>query len=410
MEEGRPRGSTRVLDTLPVKEAPTRKAPPSPPPAAGDVMGRALRILFALGVVSTTAWFIYDRFFVLSTSTAVLAGRSVTLRSPIEGQLDMPPRLPGEQLTEGMLFATVINERADTRRLAELRSTVATLEGELQALEHRSSGTGGLLQSATGTAEAFRQTRSDQLRARLAEAEAIFRQAEARLREATTAATRGQSLVRQGFTTQAAMDVLRRDLDVARDTLRAAAERRDSLMVEQSGAAAGIFATDNATDRSVSQQTMDRLMLTLVEVDAMLAERRARLPSLREQLATEERLLGLNRDAGIRMPSTGIITRVLVQPGEYVRPGQEVARLVACGDPLLTAELEERTFRRIQLGQQAEFRPNGSRQLLRGEVIQLMPISLTPGEARTRPQVLLRIASEAGNCETGRMGELRFLR
>ena len=83
---------------------------------------------------------------------------------------------------------------------------------------------------------------------------------------------------------------------------------------------------------------------------------------------------------------------VLVQPGEYVRAGQELARLAACGDPLLTAEVDDRTFRRVQLGQRAEFRPNGSRQRLEGEVIQTMPTNLTPGDPRTRPQILLRIA------------------
>ncbi len=367
-----------------------------------------MRILFAMAIAGTTIWFAYDRFFVVSAQTAVLAGRTLILRAPIEGRLDMPLRFPGDHLAEGTVFGSVINERADTRRLAELRSSIATVEGELAALEHRAGGTSALLQAAIGTAEAFRRTRVDQIAARLAESESLLRVADARLREATAAATRGQSLVRQGFTSQAAMDVLRRDLDVARDTQRAAAERRDSLLVEQAGAIAGIFATDNATDRSISQQTTDRLMLTLVEVGAMIAERRARLPALHRQADREEQLLALHHEAPVLVPTAGVTTRILVQPGEVIRAGQEIAHLAACGEPILTAELDDRSMRSVRIGQKAEFRPSGSRQVLEGEVVQIIPLSLTPGEARVRPQALLRIASQAEVCETGRMGEVRF--
>jgi multidrug resistance efflux pump len=206
------------------------------------------------------------------------------------------------------------------------------------------------------------------------------------------------------------MDVLRRDLDVARDSQRALAERRDSLLVEQAGAVAGIFATDNATDRSISQQTTDRLALTLVELNAMMAERRARLPALQRQADREEQLLTLNQEGPIRVPAPSVIIRVLAHHGEVLRAGQEVAKLAACGEPILTAELDERSMRQVRVGQKAEFRPVGSREVLTGEVVQVIPVSLTPGEARGRPQALLRIASQAEACETGRMGEVRFLR
>lgn len=401
------------MDVTPAQEKPlpAKRAPAAPPaPTRTDQWGRLGRILFALAILGTTVWFIHDRFFVVSAPTAVLAGRTITLRAPIDGRLDMPLRFPGDHLSEGTLFAAVVNERAATLALSQLRANIAALEAELQALEHRATGTSALLQEAAGTAEAFRRTRVDQIAARLAEAESLLRVADARLREATAAAARGQSLVRQGFTTVAQMDVLRRDLDVARASQRALAERRDSLLVEQAGAVAGIFATDNATDRSISQQTTDRLALTLVELNAMMAERRARLPALQRQADREEQLLSLNQQGPIRVPAGSVIIRVLAHHGEELRAGQEVAKLAACGEPILTAELDERSMRRVRVGQKAEFRPAGSQEVLQGEVVQVIPLSLAPGEARGRPQALLRIASQAEACETGRMGEVRFLR
>jgi DNA gyrase/topoisomerase IV subunit A len=96
--------------------------------------------------------------------------------------------------------------------------------------------------------------------------------------------------------------VLRSDLAVARDGLRAATERRTALLAEQEGASLGVLATDNATDRSISQQTTDRLTPTLVEVDAMLAERRARRAAIQQQLDAERQRVGLLREAPLRAP------------------------------------------------------------------------------------------------------------
>lgn len=396
------------MDALPDRMVkPARIETPVSPPRDGAV-GRLLRILFAAGVFGATAYFVYDRFFVVSARTAVLVGQGATLRAPIDGQLDMPAHLPGVVLEQGALFARVVNERVDTRRLAELRAGVAALEGDVRALEARAQGIRALAGAASRTAEAFRRTRVDQIRARVAESEAQAAAAEARLREASAAAFRGQQLVRQGFSTQASMDVLNRDLQVAQDQLRAAQEQRNVQLTEQRGAENGIFATDNATDRSISQQTEDRLALSLVEVEALLAERQARLDALRGQEAAEARLVALNQQAELRMPSQAIVARLLARPGEYLRAGQEIARLTDCSTTTLTAELEERDYRAVRLGQLAWFHPAGSSQRLEARVIQLTPISLTPGEARTRPQAILRMARETDSCETGRMGTVRF--
>ncbi|RVT91906.1 HlyD family efflux transporter periplasmic adaptor subunit [Rhodovarius crocodyli] len=383
------------------------EAPAASPPRQG-VTGRLLRILFAAGVFGTTAYFIHDRFFVVSARTAVLVGGSTTLRAPIDGQLHMAAHQPGALMEEGTLLGRVVKERVDTRRLAELQAGVAALEGDVRALEARAQGTRALAGAASRTAEAFRRTRMDQIRARVAESAAQVAAAEAKLREATAAASRGQQLVRQGFATQASMDVLARDLQVAQDQLRAAQEQRNAQLAEQRGAENGIFATDNATDRSISQQTEDRLALSLVEVEALLAERQARLAALRGQEAAEARLVALNQQAELRVNGRATIARLLARPGEYLRAGQDIARLTDCGATTLTAELEERDYRAVRLGQPAWFQPAGSSERLEARVIQLTPISLAPGEARTRPQAILRMVQETDTCETGRMGTVRF--
>jgi len=370
--------------------------------------GQLLRIGFALAVVGATALFLHDRFFTVQTQKAIMAGQVLTLRAPIEGRLDMHPHLPGAFFGQGASFGTIVNERVDTQRLDEVQAALAGLEGEVAALTSRAEATRQLLATASGTADGFRRTRLEQLRARIAEGEALLRAAQARQREAEAAAGRAERLLRQGIISVAAVQVRRRELAVARDEATAAGERLGSLRAEEEGVRMGIFAADNATDRSVSQQNMDRLGLTIVEVETQLAERRARRDAVRRQAEAEAARVGRLANAPIEAPEPVLLTRLLVQPGEVVRPGQDIARMMSCAAPLITAELDERAFRHIRIGQQAEFRPTGTGERLPAEVIQRVAPSFVPGDARALPQVILRLVAPPEGCETGRMGAVHF--
>lgn len=396
------------MDNLP----PAKPAPARADPVRGArltaSLGRLARIGFAVLVVGATLFFLHDRFFTVQAQKALMAGQALTLRAPIEGRLDMHPHLPGAWFGQGDSFASIVNERVDTQRLDELRATLEGMEAEVAALVSRMEATRVLLAAATGTADSFRQTRLDQLRARIAEGEALLGAAQARLREAEAAASRGERLLRQGIISLAAVQGLRRDLAVARDEAAATTERVASLRAEEEGARRGIFAADNASDRSVSQQNMDRLSLALVELETQLAERRARRDATRRQLEAETARVGRLANAPIETPEPALLARLLVQPGETVRPGQELARLISCAAPLITAELDERGFRQTHLGQQAEFRPLGGGPALRAEVIQRVAPSFTPGEARALPQVILRPVTPPEGCETGRLGAVHF--
>lgn len=89
-----------------------------PAKASGPLVGRLLRAAFALLVVGTTAYFIHDRFFVTASEVAVMAGRSVVLRAPIDGQVAMPPWNHGQHFILDSPIGSILNERADNQRLS----------------------------------------------------------------------------------------------------------------------------------------------------------------------------------------------------------------------------------------------------------------------------------------------------
>jgi hypothetical protein len=391
---------TRMRDARPAGTSDVERRSP---------FGRLGRIGLALALLAGTGLFLHDRFMIVQTQKAIMAGHSLTLRAPIEGRLDMPVHLPGAFFGHGAHVGSVVNERVDTQRLDEIRAMLESVEAEVTALVTRTEATRAFLAAAAGTADGFRRTRLEQLRARIAEGEALQGAALARLRDADGAAGRGEALLRQGFTSIAVVQALRRDLAVARDEATAATERLTSLRAEEEGAKLGIFAADNASDRSISQQNMDRLSLTLLEVETLLVERRARRDALRRQMDAEAARLTRLASALVETPEPALLTRLFVQPGEAVRPWQEIARLLSCATPLITAELDERHFRQVGIGRVAEFRPAGTSERIRAEVIQRVAPSFVPGEVRSPPQVVLRPLAPPTGCETGRLGSVHFL-
>ena len=79
-----------------------------------------------------------------ASDDALMTGRTIVLRTPIDGRVAMPAWSPEQVFAAQGQVATIVNELVDTQRLAELRTVLATLEGEVAALEQRAAGTAAL--------------------------------------------------------------------------------------------------------------------------------------------------------------------------------------------------------------------------------------------------------------------------
>ncbi|MBE9605251.1 HlyD family efflux transporter periplasmic adaptor subunit [Acetobacteraceae bacterium H6797] len=395
----------------PSTTSPASKAEPAPPPPAQTGgRGRLLRIGAGVLALAVALLFLYDRFFTVSAGNAVLSGAPFTLRAPIEGTLDANERLPGALMEQGQSFGRIVNERLDDSRHAELSTNIIVAEGELSAIAQRLAGVNGQLEAMQRSGGAFRDARAAQLQERLKESEATLKAAQARLREAEQAVARSDGLLRAGLTTRVAAENFRRDLAMARVELRTVAERHSAVVAEEQGAQAGIFTADSATDRSITQQTEDRLKLNQIELQALQSEKQARLAAMRAQLQREQQRIGRLRDAALMVPARGRMVRLRAQNGEFLRQGQDIADFIECGRPIVTAELDERAFRALRLGQQAVFTAAGEKEEHRGTVMQLLPPMLSPAETRGTFLVVVRVdpLNLASSCEVGRVGTLRF--
>ena len=122
--------------------------------------------------------------------------------------------------------------------------------------------------------------------------------------------------------------------------------------------------------------------------------------------------------AAIVAPAKGSVWEVLTAPGEQVRRGQELVRVLDCGGALVTATVGESVYDRLRVGSPARFQPRDGGGDLAGTVISLTGSSTTPANFAIEPSALARGAyhvtvsvpglASAQTCDVGRTGRVVF--
>lgn len=120
----------------------------------------------------------------------------------------------------------------------------------------------------------------------------------------------------------------------------------------------------------------------------------------------------------IRSPASGKLWEILVQPGDDVLAGQEIARIVACAAASVTAAVSQSVYDSLSPGMPARFNFYGSSQFYPGTVANLFGHSTPTGNLAISPA---SIASDAyrvvvsvpglgaiPDCAVGRRGEVTF--
>ncbi|HEY8612168.1 MAG TPA: HlyD family efflux transporter periplasmic adaptor subunit [Roseomonas sp.] len=388
-------------------------SPPSPPKLAEEkrgLSGRVSRIALGLAALAVAGYFVWDRFFALGSTNAVLSGTPLALRAPIDGELRLNPIPPGTILEERAAIGTIVNTRLDTSRVNDIVAQVAAAEQEIDLIRRRIADAEQEATDALAQASSFQKARVEQIDARLDESEARIRNTQARLREAEGISGRNEQLLRSGVATVAAVEQARRGLEVARGELEVALRQRQAIRVELDAAARGIFTGETGTNRSASQQQYDRMRQQQRELSAQFADRQARLDFLRGQLMTERSQIARRSNAQLEVLVRSRLIRVQAQSGEFVRQGQEVANLIDCTRPLVTVEVSDRIFRSLRMGLSGTFVPAGGGQPYQGSIVELQaPLSNQSGQGgQYRAIMQVNEPSFAAECQTGRAGRVSF--
>ncbi len=380
---------------------------------------RVLKTLIGLLVVLAAGW-VPMRSLLQTTSTeAVINARLVTLRAPIDGQVQSVGNpSAGTPLAPGAVLVNIGNTRAERGRLDDLRRLVGELEIETKSLLVKRNQLEALRTELSAQTRAFQDGRVNRLEARVAELRSELQAAAARREEANHALERARALAQSGTTSAAVLEKARRDATIAIEAEAALGHRLVGEEVELAALRNGVYVGDSYNDRPQSQQLADEITMRLSDVVADLNQREARLAALRSEFKSEEMRYNARASASLTAPVNGSIWEVMTAPGETVVQGQELVRVLDCTGLVVTATVGETAYNDLRVGDPASFRFRGESVDHAGRIISLTGFANAPANLAIQPSALakepyrvtvaLPELARAGECRVGQTGRVTF--
>jgi len=387
----------------------------------GRIVRRSLKVLAGLAIMAVFGWMPLRAMWQASSVEAVVNSRLVTLRSPIDGQvfshLDLSRQMG--PVSEGALVLRIVNPRGDRMRLDDLRRQLARLEIQRPSLSSKLDAVRAARQDLAQQAAQFRDGRILQLEARIAELQTSIEAAATRLEESTAAVERASSLVKSGSVSTVELARVTREQSVARQTQLGAHKRLEGAMVELLAARNGTFLGDSYNDRPSSVQREQEMRQRAEDLKADLAQVDAEINWLAGEIISERARYVERSEADITLPATGQVWEMMTSTGEDVRAGQPLLKILDCTQAVVTANVTERAYNRLQLGDQATFEPSDGGPAIDGTVTNLTGASGAPANLAINPDALSKepyrvtvtlppVNAVANGCTVGRTGRVVF--
>lgn len=379
---------------------------------------RSLKIAAALVLIAFFGAKPMQTLLQAASVEAVVNSRIVTIRSPIDGEIVAAPRdFTAWSAVKGAPVLHIVDPKAERSRLDELRRSLGRLEDEQPGARNRLERARTTLAMLEKQTDQFAAGRIRQLEARIAALQSDLAAATARSEEAKASHYRLTSLSRPGVVSNAELARANRDRIVATETEAAARKRIDEASIELSAAREGSFLGDSYNDRPSSAQRADDLRQRIDDLVAEIATRDAQIARLRGEVAGEAERFHQLSDVEIAMPVSGRVWEIMAAPGEQVRRGQDLIRVLDCSTAVVTANVAETVYNRLKIGGAAKFRPSDGGADIDGVVVNLTGMSGAPANFAIQPHALLKEAyhvtvavpklAEDG-CAVGRTGRVLF--
>jgi multidrug resistance efflux pump len=399
-------------------DAPVADASQSYP---SHTLRRFMKAAAGIAIVAVFGWLPLKAFFQTSSVEAVVNSRIVTLRSPIDGKVTAASNLSGDLgiIGEDTLILRVVNPRGDRVRLDDLRRQMSRQENERPSLVSKIASARMAQQDLARQAALFREGRIHQLEARIAEIQTSIEAAAARREEATNAMERASSLIKSGSVSTVELGRLTREKTVAQQTEMGAQRRLDATQIELTAAREGTFLGDSYNDRPSSVQREEEMRQRAEALTADIAQADAEIAWLTGEIASEQLRYISHSEAEIKTPVAGRIWEVMTAPGEDVRAGQPLIRLLDCSSAVVTANVTESVYNRLQVGSVTHFRPSDGGPELDGTVVNLTGSAGAAANLAINPDALSKepyratvsvpgLNGGSKDCAVGRTGRVIF--
>lgn len=406
-------------DPLKLPEAVEAKAAAKPAATKTSTSSRWLKIALGVALVVGLGWSPLKSMLAATSAEAVINARVITIRSPIEGTVDAAPDVRKSWSAQtGAPLLHIVDEQANPAHLDDLRRQFGALEDQARSLASQSALDANALLALAVQVERFRHSRLEQLNARVKASEADLAAASARATQSASARKRSDELRKSGVTSAAESDKVQSDWIAATNAEAGAARRLEEVSIERDAAANGVFIGDSYNDTPNSSQRADELRLRIGELDAQIVATRSQMKRLSSEILTEEMRFHDRSDVLAAFPASGRVWEMLTARGEHVARGQDLMRVLDCANPIVSANVDENVYDRLELGGAATFQlAQSGGKTYRGVVVNLTGpagapanFAIPPAAMRTSgffATVAIDGIGDSG-CEVGRTGTVTF--
>jgi len=381
---------------------------------------RLLKVAAALIVAAFFGWMPLRTLLQPSSVEAIVNARVVTVRAPIEGEIEAAATdlsSPGIIAGHAPLLR-VVNTRADRSRLDALSDQRDRLEIDRPRLEAEIASAQHLHDELASELAKFTSARIRQLEARAAALTSEIEVARAKRTVADAAAGRAVALAHSRTISQAELERATQEGTVAEQVEIAARRQLDAANVELEAARNGTFVGDSYNDRPSSAQRLDELQQRIDTLSAELAATKSGIAQLDRRIAEEARRYRAFSEVTLSVPVAGRIWELMTAPGEQVRVGQDLLKVLACSGAVVTANVTEAVYNSLSVGSPARFQPTDGGPAMQGVVASLVGFSDAPANFAIEPSALRQqdyrvtvrvpdLVTEE-NCAVGRTGRVVF--
>ena len=387
------------------------------------MIARGLKLFTGVGAAGFGIWAMAGSFASSDGAPAVVSGHTAIVRASQDGYISLDTLRRGSVVHSGAAIGTLLlsptgdNNSSKYMTLVQTRGRVDAIEAEIATLQAQ-------IRDLQARTEKNRVARIDELNSKLAQANAAIGAAQAKESAANAILGRQQKLYTIGYTVKASVEAAKSTADAAQLDRTAAEKQIATLQVQLSAARDGTFLQDAYNDAAYSQQRADQLRLRVADLEAESHQQNHLLKLLEgdaRQTNASDQSAESNLSVSILSPASGIVWSV-TNSGQYVRAGDEIARVVDCSQLSANATVSAREYATVRDGDRAVFRRD-QEQPWKGTVAWAgvpesnetpasIPATLAPGPNNSQYRIIVALddASNATNCPAGRFGRVSFER
>src|SRR6202051_3707673 len=383
---------------------------------------RGLKLFAGVGAVGFGIWAMAGSFTSSAGAPAGVSGQTAIIRAVGNGYTSLDTWRRGSAVQRGETIGTLqLSPTGDNNSnkymtLVQTRGRVDAIEAEIATLQAQ-------IRDLQVRTDKNRVARIDELNSKLAEANANLGAAQAKEAAANTVLERQQKLYSIGYTVKLSVEAADRTADAAKLDRTAAEKQIGTLQVQLSAAGDGTFLQDAYNDAAYSQQRADQLRLRVADLQAESQQQNHLLKLLEgdvRQLNASGRDAASEFSVPILYPASGIVWSG-INGGQYVRAGDEIARVIDCSELSANATVSAREYAAIKDGDRAVFRQQDQKRPWKGTVAwpgvpasnesaASIPATIAPGLNNLQYSVIVSLddMSNATNCPAGKFGRVVF--